>query len=162
MVKPLKSDSDAFFQLNHLKGVHSTATSFGLYYEGDLVACMSVRRVGVGLRISRFATKIGYVVRGGFSKLLKYIGNLYQAEFIESYCDLRYATGQSYHSLNFKLEGVTQGWEWTDFKQRFNRRKCRANMDNRKLSQAEHAKELGWSKIYDAGQAKYTLRIKTK
>ena len=28
-------------------------------------------------------------------------------------------------------------------------------MDDRKLSQADQAKDLGWYKIYDAGQAKW-------
>ncbi|MEM4359960.1 MAG: hypothetical protein QXT45_05475 [Candidatus Bilamarchaeaceae archaeon] len=44
------------------------------------------------------------------------------------------------------------GWEWTDLKTTYNRLQCRANMDERKLKEKEYAAELGWFKIYDAGQ----------
>jgi len=52
------------------------------------------------------------------------------------------------------------GWKWTDGTNTFNRLKCRANMDKRGLRQAEHAKELGWYKIYDAGQRLYVKKIR--
>jgi len=78
---------------------------------------------------------------------------------VVSFCDLRYALGHTYTKLGFALEKTTLGWSWTDFKNTFNRLNCRANMDDRKLTQAEHAAELKWAKIYDAGQAKYVKEI---
>ena len=39
--------------------------------------------------------------------------------------------------------------------QTYNRLRCRANMDNRKLSEKEYSEELGWERIYDAGQRLY-------
>jgi len=55
----------------------------------------------------------------------------------------------------FIKERETLGWKWTDGKNTFNRLRCRANMDDRGLTQKDHAEELGWYKIYDAGQRLY-------
>ena len=78
-------------------------------------------------------------------------------EYILSFVDLRYGNGKSLESIGFTRESVSLGWKWTDGCSTYNRLWCRANMDERKLSEREHADELGWYKIYDAGQAKYIL-----
>jgi hypothetical protein len=49
--------------------------------------------------------------------------------------------------------------EQLPIKNTYNRLQCTANMDSRKLSEKEHAVELGWSRIYDAGQRFYSLKI---
>jgi len=54
--------------------------------------------------------------------------------------------------MGFSKNKDVLGWEWTDYVKTYNRLQCRANMDDRGLSQSEHACELGWVKIYDAGQ----------
>jgi hypothetical protein len=73
---------------------------------------------------------------------------------IVSYCDLRYATGRSYIALGFKELGTTLGWEWTNLTQRFNRTKCKAGNGK---TEKQNATELGWYRIYDAGQRKYEI-----
>ena len=147
-------DSKVFFSENHLMG-NRNAIAYGLYHKKELVACMSVIRKKEYMEIARFANKNGYSVIGGFSKLLKNIEKIHNPPVVLSYCDLRYATGSSYEKNGFKLEGIEIGFSWTDTKVTFNRLQCRANMDERKLTESEYAKELGWYKIYDAGQAKY-------
>lgn len=74
------------------------------------------------------------------------------ASQVISFCDLRYATGKSYEVNGFKKVNTSQGWCWTDGKQRFNRLTCKAGNGK---TEAENAKDLNWFKIYDAGQAKY-------
>ena len=76
-----------------------------------------------------------------------------------SFVDLRYGNGSSLLKAGFELKGITLGWKWTDFKSTYNRLRCRANMDDRKLTEKEHANELGLYKIYDAGQAKFIKEI---
>lgn len=150
--------SNNFFEQNHLMGAFSSSKSYGLTTTSNKLVCsISIRfnKKDNSLEIARFGTLLGTSVRGGFSKLLNYIQNKYKPSKIISFCDLRYSTGQSYEKLNFKLEKVVLSWKWTDFVNTFNRLRCRANMDSRKLPQSEHAKELKWYKIYDAGQAKY-------
>ena len=144
-----------FFMDNHLMGHNRASTAYGLYYNDECVAAMSVRMSGQTLEISRFANKLFTSVRGGFSRLLSHIEKKTNPSIVQSFCDLRYATGASYTRNGFTLSRITQGWNWTDGRFVFNRLMCRANMDERGLSEKEHADEQGLFKIYDAGQAKY-------
>ena len=122
---------------------------------------ISIRRSSPNdIQIARFCSKINTVVRGGFSKLLKYVENIYNPDNVISFCDLRYGDGNVYFQTGFEYKSVTLGWQWTDYKNTYNRLQCRAHMDERSLSQEEHSKELGWAKIYDAGQAKYVKHLK--
>jgi len=158
----IQIEANAFFQQNHLMGVYRAAKTYGLYtQDNELVCCMSLRRSkdDNSLEISRFCSLLYTSVRGGFSKLLKFIEKLHNPSKILSFCDLRYSSGQSYEKLNFKLQATSLGWQWTDFLNIYNRRLCRANMDQRNLTQAEHSAELKWYKIYDAGQAKYVKEL---
>ena len=145
-----------FLQTNHLMGTYKTAKHYGLYLDQDLVSLMSIRNLGEFIEISRFCNKLNTNVRGSFQKLLSHVIKLYNSKQVISYCDLRYATGNSYIKAGFKLVGTTQGWCWTDSKQRYNRLACKAGNGK---TEKENAKELGWYKIYDAGQAKYILEV---
>lgn len=117
---------------------------------------ISIQNKKEGIIIQRFGSKLNYSIRGGFQKLLSFIIKQYHPSKIISFCDLRYATGKSYVNAGFILENISLGWNWTDYKKRYNRLACRAGEGK---SELEHAKELGWSKIYDAGQARYVLTI---
>jgi hypothetical protein len=106
-------------------------------------------------------TKAGYHVIGGFSKLLNHVKAVLNPQEIISWCDLRYATGVGYNSVGFEAKNDDfVSWQWTDYHTTYNRLRCRANMDERGLTEAEHAEELGWVKIYDAGQRFYILDCK--
>jgi hypothetical protein len=149
-----------FLEMNHIMGT-SKNKALGLVHQGKLVSTMtySVRSGGV-IKIERFATKTGCVAVGALSKLLKEIQRLNpEAKFIQSWVDLRYGTGDSLLKCGFTHVKTTLGWKWTDGHRTFNRLKCRANMDERKLTEKQHAEELGWYKIYDAGQALFTKEI---
>jgi hypothetical protein len=106
-------------------------------------------------------SEVGTTVVGGFSKLLSYIEKITTFDSIEYWVDLRYGTGNFLLNHNFIHKKDTQGWRWTDRKNTFNRLKCTANMDERNLTEKEHASELGWSRIYDAGQRLY-VKTRTK
>lgn len=151
-------DSKKFFNENHLMGSYK-ATSYGLYDGTDLICCLSIKMKDGELDISRFATKNFSSVAGGFSRLLDHVSKIHKPKKIVSWCDMRYSTGTSYKKLSFTPEKVTLGWRWTDFEHTFNRLKCRANMNDRKLTQAQQAEEFGWYMIYDAGQVKYSKII---
>jgi hypothetical protein len=155
-IKSISSDqSKVFFQENHLMN-NRYGKSYGLFLGDSLLCALSIIKKGDGFEIARFATKVGYQVQGAFSKLLKHVEETHQPTFIESYCDLRYSSGISYEKCGFRLQHITSpGFVWTDFKATYHRLKCRANMDERKLTQSEYAEELKWHKIFDAGQAKY-------
>lgn len=58
----------------------------------------------------------------------------------------------SFRKFRVKHSHDTLGWEWTDFSNTYNRRKCRANMEERKSREREYVNELG---LY-----KYTMLVK--
>lgn len=153
------SEANVFMNKNHLMGYHPTASYVGLFYRGDLISCMGYKKKGEGIEISRFSNLVGYNVRGGFSKLLKYLEKLVSCKKIISYCDLRYSSGESYEKTGFTKEGAHVGFWWTNGYQVFNRLYCRANMDDRGLSQREHAAEMGLFKVYDSGHYKYVKTL---
>ena len=112
------------------------------------------KKRGSRTELNRFCSKIDTIIVGGLSKLLKRMPD----GIIESFVDLRYATGDSLKTLGFTLESCTLGWRWTDAKITYNRHYCRANQDSRNLSERAYAKEAKLFKIYDAGQAKWVRR----
>jgi len=155
IAKPTTDEAESFLRENHIKG-YITSRHLGLYYNDQLVSLMSYKLRKSYVKIDRFCSKAGWSVQGGFSRLFKEVERQNDQDLpIHYWVDLRYGTGDFLLSQGFKLEKETLGWEWTDFKKTHNRLKCRANMDDRCLSQSEHAKELGLFKIYDAGQRLY-------
>jgi hypothetical protein len=162
--KPVESKvANQFFQDNHLMGPHKASSSYGLYYQDQLVCCISIRQTNSEtIEIARFCSKVNLSIVGGLGKLLCKIKTFYNFTQIISWCDLRYGDGHGYIKVGFELEKIVQGWSWTDGTNTYNRLRCRANMDDRKLTQRQHADELGWHKIYDAGQAKYVLKVNNK
>lgn len=147
------NEATAFLKENHLMGDYKSAKHIGLYYQNELVSMLSYKKYKNGIDISRFCNKINTSVAGGLSRLIKEVKRQYSAEFIQSWVDLRYGNGESLTKIGFSHKRTTLGWKWTDNHRTYNRLKCRANMDNRQLSENEHAKELRLVRIYDAGQA---------
>lgn len=160
ILKVNSKDAELFLNDNHIKG-YKHAKHLGLYYQNELVSLMSYKNnknrktKKPFLDVVRFCSKTNYNVVGAFNKLMKPImeevGNLP----IHYWVDLRYGTGTFLLSNGFKVEKETLGWEWTDRINTYNRLRCRANMDERKLSEKEHAVELNWVRIFDAGQRLY-------
>lgn len=150
-----QKDAKIFLTNSHLMG-STKAKHFGLYLEEELVCLMSYTKDTSGvLKIQRFCNKLNTTVIGGFSKLLNFIESNEKPVEIHNWVDLRYGTGKHLENKGFILTRDTLGWKWTDTKNTYNRRKCRANMDERQFSEKEHAIELGLYKIYDAGQRLY-------
>ena len=156
--KVSNDDAQAFLNEHHLMGAISSR-HIGLYYENELISVMSFKIIDQTIKVDRFCSKVNFVVIGGLSKLMKFITRTSSAKNIDYWVDLRYGTGKHLEDKGFLLEKETLGWKWTDFKETYNRLKCRANMDERNLTQAEHAEEMGWVKIYDAGQRLYRKKL---
>jgi hypothetical protein len=146
-----------FLNENHLMG-KTNAKHIGLYFENNLVSLISYKEKKNVCKIERFCSLINHNIIGGFNKLLTHIErNCLKPSTIEihNWVDLRYGTGKHLETKGFKLIKDTLGWKWTDYKNTYNRLKCKANMDERKLTENQHAEELKWFRIYDAGQRLY-------
>lgn len=151
-----QSEATTFLNEHHLMGSFN-AHHVGLFSESELIMLLSYKKKdGVG-DISRLCTKIDTYVVGGFSKLFKFVKHLYPKWTF--WTDLRYGTGTFLTELGWKCEKTVPSWKWTDFRFTYNRLRCRANMNERKLTEKQQAEELGWYKIYDAGQRLYSIVI---
>lgn len=146
------NESIIFAQDNHLMGNFGfNNKGYGLYYENELVSFINYNNINKdnGLNILRFCNKTGVVVVGGLSRLIQYITNIENPDYIESHVDLRYGNGSSLEKLNFSVVTNYLSFKWTDGVSVWPRRNF-----------LRTGYELGYYKIYDCGQIKYTKRLK--
>lgn len=153
-----QTEANDFLDSNHLMG-KIAAKHIGLYCEDNLVSILSYKATKTECHIDRFCSLCNVVVVGGCTKLLKALQKLAGAKEYMYWVDLRYGSGEHLLAHGFVWKKDTLGWKWTDGTKTFNRLRCRANMDDRKLSEKEYALELGWERIYDAGQRLYIKQV---
>lgn len=129
-------DAQTFFKSNHISGYAPSSVRFGLYYENELVLCLSLRKPRQKkykdlIEISRFASKINTNVAGGLSKILTRIESWARSEGFKgilTYADLRFGEGSGYQNTGFVLEKETGPDYWySDGRKRFDRFKFRAS-----------------------------------
>ena len=92
-----------FTNKNHLQGFATAKIVKGLYYNDELICLISLSKprfdgYEVDYELVRFATKNGYTVVGGFSKLMK----LFENNSIMSYANRRWSMGNVYTTNGFK------------------------------------------------------------
>jgi very-short-patch-repair endonuclease len=134
---------DNFLDNNHLMG-RGSGKCYALYFSGDIVAALRMKKIKGGWEVSRFATKNGINVVGGFSKLI----SNFQKEnsgAITTFIDMRYGSGSYLSSLGFVYSNCYLSFKWTDGFETFHRMKYRSNTGY----------DSGLYKIWDCGQAKY-------
>lgn len=145
-----------FFDKYHLMGDLKSSKHVCLVLDGEIVCAMSYRKKDDGIDISRFACKESTIVQGGFTKLLKWVEEKYNPVFVLNWVDARYGTGKHLLNKGFECPSANEGFWWTDKNGiLINRLKCRANIDERRLTEKQQAEEWGWWRVYDAGQIKY-------
>lgn len=119
-----------FFTSSHISGDVNSSESWGLEYNGSIVAAVSVReprqKKWKGLiEIARYATRPGYHIRGGLTRLMKRVEEFCISSKkigIITYSDRRFGEGLGYERSGFKKVGDTGIDYWyTDGKRRFDR-----------------------------------------
>lgn len=117
-----------FHDKHHLDGGLSYK-GFGLKFNGEIVAALSVRKYKNGVykdftEVARFATHASYNVIGGVSRLLSKING-----GIISYSNNRLSNGDVYKKLGFVEDTVskTASYWYTDYETRVFRTKCQRN-----------------------------------
>lgn len=140
-----KNESKAFFHSNHLMGAGRGMT-FGLMYDDEVVCAIQVVNKKNYTDISRFCTKSGWSVVGGYSRLIKKIEREINPRSIQTFVDMRYGTGEYLKGLGFTKESEHISFRWTKNCESVHRMKFKSNSgyDN------------GWNKIWDCGQSKFT------
>lgn len=161
-----QAEADSFFNANHLDGSTRCFLSLGLMCNQEVVCAISFRKPYTrkhrgAVEIARFATRTGYKVYGGFSKLwaismvkLKALGF---AECL-TYSDNTWGTGEVYRLAGFACDGLTVPNYWyTDGVKRIFRFACRKTpgLGTERTQQAD----LGRWRIYGAGHRRWRTTI---
>lgn len=167
LVKKLSpKESAPFFESNHLEGSVACKVCFGLVHpeSGEILAAMSLRRPfhtskTSRLEVGRSACLMGISVRGWIGKLTKACHSYSLSEGFEglmTYVDNRVGTGSGYASNSWKLDRASTGprfW-WTNFIDRFNRFKYRAD-SALGLTQRQVADAAGVVEIWGCANSTY-------
>ena len=118
-----------FLDANHIQGHDNSKIRLGLFYNDQLVSVMTFSKPRFNknyeYELVRFASKLGYQVIGGASKLLKYFQRKYNPKNIISYADRRYSNGKLYYTLGFEfLNNSEPNYWWSRNKRRYSRYQC--------------------------------------
>jgi hypothetical protein len=101
------NEATDFFNNNHLYGHRTASFYYALTLDNKIVACTSFSKHKDGYELIRLASSVGYMVRGGFNKLLHAFKEDIKPSVIYTYADLRYSKGISYSSSGFTLIKIT-------------------------------------------------------
>lgn len=153
-----------FLNQNHIQGEDRSKVKLGLEYNNELVClmtfCSSRFNSNYKWELSRFSSKIGINVIGGFSKLLFWFRNEYSGNII-SYADRRYSDGNVYIKNGFNLIKTNRPSYYYVNKnclERFNRMKFQKKFIGAyDCTEYEKARELGYNKIFDCGTFTFGL-----
>lgn len=156
-----------FFQHNHLDGDVQAHSAYGLFYKDELVAAISLRipfhkRYSKHIEIARICTLLDTNVRGAISKLTKFVKNKVLElgkEELMSYVDFRFGSDlKTWENCGWKFISYTAPrWWWTDYHDRFNRFKFRADKFTGR-SEEDVASEAGVVKIYGCSNILFTMK----
>lgn len=163
-----KEQTLEFQNETHINGYTQAKYSYGLFYNNELVSCISFRKTwnksyGEGvIEIARFSSSLNTQIIGGFQKLLKYsIAKLKLEGFVKilTYADCRFGSGEVYKLAGFEHLGHTGPnyfYEKNGIREsRFSHKKD----NNREGTEVSQNQEDGWYQLYDAGSEIYLLSI---
>ena len=159
--------SSGFYDKNHLQGRVSATTHLGIYLDKELVGVMSFKKQDEGVYdLNRFCSKKGYLVRGGFSKLLKHFIKNNPVSKVISFSDNTYSDGGVYINNGFqKVKDLPIDYKYIwegELKHKFGFRKAKlAKMFDNTEGKTEHeiCLENNVFRVYDAGKQKFELNI---
>jgi len=161
--------SKLFYESYHIQGSANGLINLGLYYNNDLVSCMTFCKQRAFIssikqdntyELLRYASS--NIVRGGAGKLLKYFEKETKPRKIISYADARWSTGQLYNTLGFNCTNVLNPGYWytNDYSNRlhrfnFTKSKLVKQGNDPALTEWEIMQKLGYDRIWDCGQYRF-------
>lgn len=174
-------ESMKFLNDNHLQGDCKSSIRLGLYFENTLVSIMTFSKLRLPLQkleknrnkkgcfeLTRFCNKTNTNVVGGASKLLTHFIESYKPSEIETYSDNLISNGNLYKIMGFGYKHTSKPGYWYVIDgirhHRFNWRKQKLVKlgYNKDKSEEEIMSELGYYRIYNAGNKKWILEITQK
>lgn len=166
-----KEDRKVFFDTNHIQGKDNSSIAYGLYYNNELVSCMSfttnVRDRNIKWELIRFASKKYFSIVGGFSKLLKHFLDNNEGSLI-SFSDNSYSDGGVYKKNGFQFDYYTPpDYSYLDKtfskrlkKENFRKEKIAARYENIDLSKTERelTAQIGLVRIWSCGLTRWIIK----
>lgn len=140
-----------FFKQNHLMGKGSGECFFLYDNEEGIVAGIQVKWKNKNkkeIEISRFCTKNGVSVVGGFSKLLNQVKKKFEPNKIITFIDQRYGDGDYLSKIGFEKRGSYTSFKWVKG----------IKVLNRMIFPGNSGYEKGFLKLWDCGQAKWEMK----
>lgn len=155
-------EAQSFLDEYHIQGYVPASVYLGLFIHDSLVSVMSIKRYKDNFVLSRYATSC--IVRGGHSKMVRFVESNYKYHQLETFADLAYSDGGLYEKTGWVKSKVLSP-DYTYLKSgkrvhKFNYRKSRFSSDpslhfETGMTERELAKLNGLHRVYDAGKAKY-------
>lgn len=159
-------ESISFFSKYHINGSANASHHFGLKYNNEVVAALSLSKNRFkndgSYEIIRFA--VSTHIPGSFSKLFAYAVEVLKINHVTSYADLRYGSGNVYLKNGFVLDKMTAPGYWYFYKNKIYHRLSWTKKKLIKLgfdpakTEAEIMKDLGAYVIFDCGHNLYRWR----
>lgn len=157
-----------FINNNHIQQHKNSTIAYGLYYNDELVSCMTFNRYKNFWEIMRFANKLDHIIIGGASKLFKKFIVDHKPSMVLSYSDLRYSNGNLYRKLGFELDGITKpGYCYINkhkiySRQQFQKHKLKNKLEifDPNLTEAANMFNNGFRRLWDAGNYRFIWRNK--
>ena len=163
-----KDTAKRFLTKNHIQGFTPAKLSYGLVYEGKVVALMTFGKprfnTNYDWELLRFCNRLGYTVQGGASRLFKHFQSRNDGSLL-SYCDLRWGTGAMYEQIGLKFSHRSDPnfWYFDNSgvllsRQRFQKHKLPDLLEAYDPSLTAYLNMLnhGFHRIWDCGSNVYT------
>lgn len=169
--------SDEFCKLYHLQSASNLSIiNYGLYYNSELYAVISLGKLRLkkqkekGFEIHRYCVKSNYTIIGGAEKLLSQFESDYHPQYLLSYSDNDYFTGQIYNKIGFKFSGYPAlPYYWFYKNCELKREKCQVHIlkehypelykesiENNASNKEDYIMlRLGAKKVYRSGNTKW-------
>lgn len=161
--------SQSFLSSNHMYGnCRGQIFRVGLIKDDELVQIITFGKStfnrNYDVQVMRIATKAGYEVVGGYSKIFQWVVDNYELSRIIAYCDISKYTGQDYLDMGMTLNHLSPPQEiWSKGKERITANLLRKHGYDR-IFHTNHGEgtsnellmlQNGWLPVYDCGQAVY-------
>lgn len=155
--------SRKFLNDNHIQGYVPSTYKIGLYYEDELLSLMIFdkyegrkKMCNSEWNLSRFCSKINFVVIGGFSKLLNYFLLKKSPTRIISYADRSWSTGYVYEYNSFyKVSESKPDYKYLIDNKRVHKSKYKKSNLKTDMSEFDYMNLNGYIKVWDCGKIKY-------
>lgn len=157
-----------FHDKNHIQGGDRSSHYIGLFHLGELCALLNIARNGNDREylISRYSSR--GIVRGGFSKLIRYAEKNMEIDRWITFADSSFSDGGLYEKLGFVIDSyIRPDYSYLvgrNRKHKFGYRLKRFKSDETLIylpnhTESELAKTNGLDRVWDCGKIRYKKEV---